>query len=728
MISSSDKNPLTLLTRVFGYSAFRGRQKEVIEHVLKGGSCLVLMPTGGGKSLCYQIPAMIRYGLGLVASPLIALMQDQVDALAQNGVAAAFYNSTLDGAQKSQIRKQAQTGGLDLLYVAPETLNSPGFQSFIQGLPLSLIAVDEAHCVSQWGHDFRPDYLEVARLREHFPSTPLIALTATADPQTQKDVRERLGLAHDPIFSSSFDRPNIRYQIGSKEKSREQLFDFIQSEHPDQAGIVYVLSRTNVDETAAWLTQKGLKAMPYHAGLDANQRRQNQARFLREEGWIMVATIAFGMGIDKPNVRFVAHLNLPKSVESYYQETGRAGRDGEPASAWMAYSSADVVKLRRMMEGGEGTDDFKKLGRKKLDDMRNLCEATQCRRQVLLAYFGEEHSGACGNCDNCLQPSNTWDATISAQKALSAIARTGERFGAGHLIDLLLGKETEKAIQFNHTRLSVFGVGKDLDKKQWASLFRQLVAAKVVTVDVEGYGAYKLNPNSWAVLKEGQKVWLREEAKAVGKSKQTRYARTEASSNNAGLVDANLFEALRTLRLKLAKAQGLPPYVVFHDSALREMAARRPTTLNEFAQIPGVGEAKLKHYGSTFVELLRQLSPAPEIKQTPAVSSSKGASNSSDETLNLFRQGLDAKAIASQRGLTITTVWDHFGQLIFEKKLDLKDVVDLSDKEIVLLQTELSDSAGRLKPVFEKFGGKYSFDVLKCVKAEKQNLGNGLLY
>jgi ATP-dependent DNA helicase RecQ len=607
MNSSPDKNPLTLLNRVFGYAAFRGRQKEVIEHVLQGGSCLVLMPTGGGKSLCYQIPSMIRYGLGLVVSPLIALMHDQVEALSQNGVAAAFYNSTLDGAQKSQIRKLAQTGELNLLYVAPETLNSPGFQSFIQDLPLSLIAVDEAHCVSQWGHDFRPDYLEVANLRKHFPETPLIALTATADPQTQKDVRERLGLSKDKVFASSFDRPNIHYQIGNKEKSKEQLLDFIRSEHPNQSGIVYVLSRTNVDETAVWLTQKGLKAMPYHAGLTADVRRENQNRFLREEGWIMVATIAFGMGIDKPNVRFVAHLNLPKSLESYYQETGRAGRDGEPASAWMAYSSSDVVKLRRMIEGGEGTDEFKKISRQKLDDMRNLCEASQCRRQVLLAYFGEEHPGTCGNCDNCLLPTNTWDATIPAQKALSTIARTGERFGAGHLIDVLMGKETEKVTQFSHTKLSVFGVGKDLDKKQWASLFRQLVAAKVVTVDVEGYGAYKLNAQSWSVLKEGQKLFLREEAKAVGKTKQSNYTKTGSSSeNNAGPVDANLFEALRTLRLKLAKAQGLPPYVVFHDSALREMATRRPTTLDDFAQIPGVGEAKLKRYGSAFLEILKK--------------------------------------------------------------------------------------------------------------------------
>ena len=445
MKSTTNLTPLSLLNRVFGYPSFRGKQEEIIRHILGGGSGLVLMPTGGGKSLCFQIPAMLRPGLGLVISPLIALMQDQVDALVQNGVAAAFYNSTLDGRQKSDIRRQAQQGELDLLYVAPETLNSPGFRDFIDGLPLALMAVDEAHCVSQWGHDFRPEYLQIAHLREHFSSAPLLALTATADPQTQKEIRERLGLADDPVFSSSFDRPNIRYQITVKDAGREQLLDFIRANHPGQAGIVYVLSRTNTEETAAWLTQKGVTALPYHAGLEPDLRRKHQARFLREEGLVMVATIAFGMGIDKPNVRFVAHLGIPKSVEAYYQETGRAGRDGEPASAWMAYSLDDVVKLRRMIEGGEGAEAYKRLGGQKLNAMLGLCETVSCRRQSLLSYFGEGHPGNCAGCDNCLQPPKTWDATIAAQKALSCVYRTGQRFGAGHVIDVLMGKETEKA-------------------------------------------------------------------------------------------------------------------------------------------------------------------------------------------------------------------------------------------------------------------------------------------
>ena len=461
---STNTTPLSLLNRIFGYPSFRGRQEEIIHHVLGGGSCLVLMPTGGGKSLCFQIPAMLRPGLGLVISPLIALMQDQVDALVQNGVAAAFYNSTLDGRQKNEIRRQAERGELDLLYVAPETLNSPGFRDFIEDLPLALIAVDEAHCVSQWGHDFRPEYLQITHLRDHFSSAPLLALTATADPQTQKEIRERLGLAQDPVFSSSFDRPNIRYQITVKDAGREQLLDFIRANHSGQAGIVYVLSRTNTEEIAAWLSQKGVTALPYHAGLEADLRRKHQSRFLREDGLVMVATIAFGMGIDKPNVRFVAHLGIPKSVEAYYQETGRAGRDGEPASAWMAYSLDDVVKLRRMIEGGEGAEAFKRLGGQKLNAMLGLCETVSCRRQSLLSYFGEDHNGNCAGCDNCLQPPKTWDATIAAQKALSAVYRTGQRFCAGHVIDFLLGKETEKGIQNGHNKLSVFGVGKNWRK------------------------------------------------------------------------------------------------------------------------------------------------------------------------------------------------------------------------------------------------------------------------
>ncbi len=668
----------------------------------------MLMPTGGGKSLCYQIPAILRPGLALVISPLIALMQDQVDALRVNGVSCAFYNSTLDGRQKDGIRRQAQRNQLDLLYVAPETLNTPGFQNFLQDLSLSLIAVDEAHCVSQWGHDFRPDYLQIARLRERFPQVPLIALTATADPQTQKEIRERLGLARDPVFSSSFDRPNIRYQITVKDGGRDQLLDFIQTQHPGQSGIVYVLSRVNTEETAAWLSQKGVPALPYHAGLDAALRRGHQGRFLREEGLVMVATIAFGMGIDKPNVRFVAHLGIPKSVEAYYQETGRAGRDGEPASAWMAYSLNDVVKLRHMILGGEAAEAHKRLGGQKLNAMLGLCETARCRRQALLAYFGEAHSGGCGGCDNCLQPPKTWDATLAAQKALSCVYRTGQRFGAGHLIDVLLGKETEKALSSGHTQLSVFGVGKEFEKRKWDSVFRQLVAADYLDTDLEGYGTFKLNQKSWAVLKEGQKVLLREDPPPP---KTKRDSRKEKSSSKPSAPlsagSASLFEALRSLRLSLAKEQNLPPYVVFHDSVLREMVSRKPGSLNEFAQIPGVGEAKLRRYGPAFLQVLLQ------------AKSSLGdeASGTTMETWELFRKGLDVNAIAAQRNLTPGTIWSHLGQLIGDQKLRVEDVVGLPPGELAVLKAALVDSKGKLKPVFEKFAGKYTYEIIRCVQA-----------
>ncbi|HEY5037560.1 MAG TPA: DNA helicase RecQ, partial [bacterium] len=500
-----------------------------------------------------------------------------------------------------------QSGELDLLYVAPERLMMPRMLEQLAQSQIALFAIDEAHCVSQWGHDFRPEYLALSVLHERFPAVPRIALTATADPQTRGEIVRRLALADARIFISSFDRPNIRYTIVDKEDARAQLLRFIKDEHPGEAGIVYCLSRKKVDETAAWLTGLGLRALPYHAGMESAERAANQERFQREDGVVMVATIAFGMGIDKPDVRFVAHLDLPKSIEAYYQETGRAGRDGKPSTAWMAYSLDDVVKLRRMIQGGEGAEAYKRLGGQKLNAMLGLCEAVGCRRRSLLAYFGEEHPGNCGGCDNCLQPPKTWDATVAAQKALSCVYRTGQRFGAGHMIDVLMGKETEKGLQSGHTKLSVFGVGKELEKRKWDSVFRQLVGADYVEVDLEGYGTFKLNPKSWTVLKDGQKVWLREDPPPRKIEKGTRKGK---STPRPPVVlegqESTLFEALRSLRATLAQEQNLPAYVVFHDSALREMVARRPTTLKEFAQIPGVGEAKLKRYGAAFLEVLRK--------------------------------------------------------------------------------------------------------------------------
>ncbi|MFL5419854.1 MAG: DNA helicase RecQ [Myxococcales bacterium] len=590
-------DPLQILNRTFGYPSFRGQQGEIIDHVLGGGSCLVLMPTGGGKSLCYQIPALALEGIALVISPLIALMQDQVRALEQVGIAAAFYNSSLTAEEKQAVRAAATEGRLKLLYVAPETLNTAAFQDFVRRLDTSLLAVDEAHCVSQWGHDFRPDYLDVARLRERLPDVPLVALTATADPLTRKEVQSRLGLLDAKVFASSFDRPNIKYGIALKEAGQKQLLSFLRERHAGDSGIVYCLSRKKTEETAEFLRRNGIAALPYHAGLDAAARRENQARFGREEGVVVCATIAFGMGIDKPDVRFVAHLDLPKSIEGYYQETGRAGRDGLPASAFLLYGLGEVVQLRQLMQQGEGSEEFKRLQQQKLTQMLGFCEGVACRRQMLLAYFGEAHPGSCGNCDNCLGGARTYDGTIAAQKALSAVARTGGRFGAGHLIDVLLGRETEKTTRNQHERLSVWGVGNDLDERRWSSVYRQLVAGGFLDVDAEAFGALKLNEKSWEVLRKQTEVRLREDMQPQ------RFRERTIAPVLAG-EDGLAFEALRSLRKQIADEQKLPPYVIFHDSTLREMVAAKPRTISDLRQIKGVGDRKLATYGPRFLEAL----------------------------------------------------------------------------------------------------------------------------
>ncbi|MFL5279270.1 MAG: DNA helicase RecQ [Myxococcales bacterium] len=590
-------DPLQILNRTFGYPSFRGQQGEIIDHVLGGGSCLVLMPTGGGKSLCYQIPALALEGIALVISPLIALMQDQVRALEQVGIAAAFYNSSLTAEEKQAVRAAATEGRLKLLYVAPETLNTAAFQDFVRRLDTSLLAVDEAHCVSQWGHDFRPDYLDVAKLRERLPDVPLVALTATADPLTRKEVQSRLGLLDAKVFASSFDRPNIKYEIALKEAGQKQLLSFLRERHAGDSGIVYCLSRKKTEETAEFLRRNGIAALPYHAGLDAAARRENQARFGREEGVVVCATIAFGMGIDKPDVRFVAHLDLPKSIEGYYQETGRAGRDGLPASAFLLYGLGEVVQLRQLMQQGEGSEEFKRLQQQKLTQMLGFCEGVACRRQMLLAYFGEAHPGSCGNCDNCLGGARTYDGTIAAQKALSAVARTGGRFGAGHLIDVLLGRETEKTARNQHERLSVWGVGKDLDERRWSSVYRQLVAGGFLDVDAEAFGALKLNEKSWEVLRKQTEIRLREDLQP---SRSRERAAVPVLAGEDGLA----FEALRSLRKQIADEQKLPPYVIFHDSTLREMVAAKPRTISDLRRIKGVGDRKLATYGPRFLDAL----------------------------------------------------------------------------------------------------------------------------
>ena len=645
-------SPQSILHDVFGYASFRGAQQAIVEHVANGGDALVLMPTGGGKSLCYQIPALLRAGVGIVVSPLIALMQDQVDALKQLGVQAAFLNSSLDADAAREVTRQVMRGELKLLYVAPERLMTEGFLNLLERLnapfptlppggeglhfPLppgegwgeggsfedapspqpspargegvnsgiALFAIDEAHCVSQWGHDFRPEYRALTVLHERFPNVPRIALTATADAPTRREIVERLALEQASQFVSSFDRPNIRYRVTLKDNARKQLQTFLETEHPDDAGIVYCLSRKKVEETAAWLKEQGWDALPYHAGLDAATRSQNQKRFLREEGIIMVATVAFGMGIDKPNVRFVAHLDLPKSMEGYYQETGRAGRDGLPANAWMAYGLGDVVSMRQMLLSGDSPEERKRVELQKLDALLGFCESTTCRHQTLLRYFGEEHPGDCSECDNCLSPVDTWDATQAAQMALSCVYRTGQRFGVVHLIDVLLGKETAKVEQFKHQQLSTFGIGKELTQQQWSSVYRQLAAAGLLNVDMEAYGGLKLTDAARPVLRGEQEVWLRRDADPV-KRKAQRAERTAKSREPfAGASDDPLWLALKAKRLELAREQGVPPYVIFHDSTLLEILNRRPQTLDEMVQISGIGQAKLAKYGDAFLQVV----------------------------------------------------------------------------------------------------------------------------
>jgi ATP-dependent DNA helicase RecQ len=599
-----------ILQSVFGYTSFRGEQQAIVEHVAAGNDALVLMPTGGGKSLCYQIPALLRDGLAIVVSPLIALMQDQVDALSQLGVRAAFLNSSLGADDAREVQSRMRRGDLDLLYVAPERLLSASFLALLDEVEthagLALFAIDEAHCVSQWGHDFRPEYRQLTVLHERFPDVPRIALTATADAPTRHEIVERLALEDARQFVASFDRPNIRYRVAQKANARQQLLAFIESEHAGDAGIVYCLSRRKVEETAAWLSERGRVALPYHAGLDAAVRNTNQQRFLREEGIVMVATVAFGMGIDKPNVRFVAHLDLPKSMEGYYQETGRGGRDGLPADAWMVYGLGDVVSMRQLLDSGDAPEERKRLERQKLDALLGYCESTACRHQAILRYFGEEHPGDCGQCDNCLDPVDTWDGTEAARMALSCVYRTGQRFGVVHLIDVLLGKMTDKVSQFRHHELSTFGIGDQLAQPQWSSVFRQLVAAGQLETDMQGYGGLRLTAAAKPVLKGEMEVWLRRDATPARKiSKAERGAR--AREAYAGANDDPLWQALKARRLELAREQGVPPYVIFHDSTLLEILERRPQTLNELGSISGVGQAKLARYGDAFLKTLEDV-------------------------------------------------------------------------------------------------------------------------
>ena len=600
---------LQVLQDVFGYPAFRGQQAEIIEVIAQGGDALVLMPTGGGKSLCYQIPSLVRDGIGVVVSPLIALMQDQVDALAEVGVRAAFLNSTQTWQEAAAIERQVKNGELDLVYVAPERLMTQRCLDLLGASKIALFAIDEAHCVSQWGHDFRPEYIKLSVLHERFPNVPRIALTATADAQTRAEIAHRLQLDQARHFVSSFDRPNIRYQIVEKTNGRKQLLDFIESEHPGDAGIVYCLSRKKVEETADFLNQNGITALPYHAGMELTQRTRNQARFLREESIVMTATIAFGMGIDKPDVRFVAHLDLPKSIEGYYQETGRAGRDGAPANAWMAYGLQDVVQQRRMIDESDADETFKRVLGVKLDAMLGLCETLTCRRVRLLEYFGQQAT-ACGNCDTCLNPPVSFDATVPVQMLLSTVYRVDQRFGAMHVLDVLRGIDSDKMRQWGHDRLSTFGIGAERSEAEWRAILRQAIALGLVNVDHDAYSALKLTDAAKPVLRGAQPVQLRQYQKPV----KARRGSSGGSARPKGYVESDLstieqavFDKLRWWRMETARKHNVPAYVIFHDATMREIAKAQPQSQVALRGVSGVGEKKLETYGDEIVELITTL-------------------------------------------------------------------------------------------------------------------------
>ena len=597
--------PQQILKKYFGYDTFRQHQLAVIQKIIDGKDAFVLMPTGSGKSICYQIPSIIRHGIGLVISPLIALMQNQVGALRQTGVSAEFLNSSLPRQEAQLVEKRVLSGKADILYVAPERLQSEGFQRFIRRFPIAVFAIDEAHCVSQWGHDFRPEYLKISEVTDNFPKVPRIALTATADAVTRRDILEKLKLKHAAQFVSSFDRANICYRGLLKNKDKKQLYDFIQSEHPGEAGIVYVRTRKRADQIASWLQEKGMPAFSYHAGLDPHTRTVRQRRFLHDDGLIIVATIAFGMGIDKPDVRFVAHLDLPASMEAYYQETGRAGRDGQPADAWMVYSLSDVVAMRKLLDQSEGEEAFKRIQQRKLEALLGYCEAVACRREALLGYFGEKYPAPCLTCDNCSQTVEAWDGTVAAQKALSCVYRTGQRFGAAHLTDILVGNTNKRILHLRHDKLKTFGVGKELSQKEWRSVYRQLLAADMLSVNIGKISGYRLTEKSWSVLRNEREVRFRRDPRLISQKKASKVSakhKPDFISNDA----RQLFEKLRHLRLDISKKLGVPPFVIFHDKTLSEMAALRPKSSEELLRVNGVGERKAEQYGDVFLKAINE--------------------------------------------------------------------------------------------------------------------------
>jgi len=701
-----------VLGEVFGYARFRPHQAEIIETLIAGGDVLALMPTGGGKSLCYQIPALVRRGTGLVVSPLIALMQDQVDALKEAGVRAAFLNSSQDRSSQDAIERALAAGDLDLLYVAPERLVQDRTLRLLERAEIALFAIDEAHCVSQWGHDFRPEYRQLKVLAERFPAIPRIALTATADARTREEIATELCLGNARRFVASFDRPNIRYTIAEmgSMSARERLWSFISAEHQNDAGIVYCLSRKSVEETAEWLVRKGRTALAYHAGLDAEVRRQAQERFLKEDAIIMVATVAFGMGIDKPDVRFVAHLNLPRSMEAYYQETGRAGRDGEPADTWLAYGMQDIIQQTQWIAQSEGSELFKRTQRQKLDALVGLCEAVTCRRQLLLAYFGEESAKPCGNCDNCLEPPKTTDGTTLARMALSAAYRTDQRFGVGYLIDVLHAKENERAARNGHDRLSVWGIGKETDATVWRSLFRQLTALGYLASDEEGHGTVQLTEKARPLLRGEETFMLRLAPVREKKGK----AKSEASASKIAAADRPLYDALKALRLKLATEAKLPPYVICHDKTLAELASQRPGDEDGLHGITGLGASKIKRYGKSFLEAIARFAPQPALDNR--------LSSTVNQTLALHLAGRSPEEIAAERSLDVSTVYTHFAEAIEAGVVAADAVLDLDPSDVdeihaVFERLGTLDS-GKIGPAHAALDGRFDYGILKCLLAE----------
>ncbi|MDX1692939.1 MAG: DNA helicase RecQ [Ketobacteraceae bacterium] len=708
------REPVQLLRDIYGYDTFRGQQEAIIETLIQGQDALVIMPTGGGKSLCYQIPALVRHGVGVVVSPLIALMKDQVDALAQNGVRASYLNSSLSWEEVRTIEQALLHNELDLLYVAPERLTQDKTLALLSQIPVALFAIDEAHCVSQWGHDFRADYLKLDRLKQAFPSVPRIALTATADERTQKEIIQRLSLEKARHFISGFDRPNIQYRITQKTNARQQLLRFLKSEHGGDSGIVYCMSRAKVEAVAEYLCNEGFNALPYHAGLTPELRQHHQERFLREDGVIMVATIAFGMGIDKPDVRFVAHLDLPKSIEAYYQETGRAGRDGMASTAWMAYGLQDVIKLRQMLESSQGNETHKRAERYKLDAMLALCETTQCRRQTLLQYFGETAPDQCGNCDACLTPAETWDGTEAARKAISCAFRTGQKFGVNHLIEVLRGADNEKIRQFGHQSLSTYGIGRELNANQWRSVFRQLVAKGYLTVDLDGFGALRLAEKCRPLLKGDETLRLRKDIQEPGaKTRRTRHSASVSPEDNA------LWEALRQLRKKLADEQGVPPYVIFHDATLMEMVRFKPESESALLSINGIGASKLEKYGAEFLELLTGFSDPREQNNAPENPSHHEA----DAIYALFNAGMDIPAIARQRGIKENAVYFHLSEAIQRSQIPLAEVIQLPPERLadiedsLLSQENLFEKHFAYDQVQQQLQHQYPVGIIRCVRA-----------